>query len=88
MVVTYGEVCPDGYLPAFSVGSTEEAKALLIFACPTNHKNQFIAPELSREQTLENLNAFAERLNNAHKVLVKMGKCTCTSNPTTGPSPT
>lgn len=78
--MTYGEECPPGHLPVYSVGSTEEAHTLLVLACPKNAGNQFIAPELAAEQTLANLSAFSDRLHRAHDVLVKNGGCACSSS--------
>lgn len=53
---------PDGALPVFSVDTEEDAKNLLTAACPTNIKGEWFAPELARDQTLDNLNAFSDRL--------------------------
>lgn len=64
-------------LPVYSVGTEEEAQELIILACPTNAQGEHIAPELAREQTLENLDRFSERLDRAHELLKKNGRCTC-----------
>lgn len=58
----YGRTCEEGFLPVFSVDTEEEARELLVFACPTNLQGEFIAPHLAREQTLENLDAFSDYL--------------------------
>ncbi len=52
---------------AFSVDTMEKARELLVMACPKNLNNEFIAPELAREQTLENLYAFGDRLQEQYK---------------------
>lgn len=46
----------------FSVDTEEEALRLLTFACETNIRGEYIARELVREQTLENLELFSQRL--------------------------
>jgi hypothetical protein len=53
---------PAGRLPVFTVNNEEEAEQLLSLACGTNMKGEYIARELAQEQTLENLNAFGDRL--------------------------
>lgn len=50
----------------FSVDTEDEARRLLIAACPRNLDNEFVAPELHEEQTLDNLRAFGERLAELH----------------------
>jgi hypothetical protein len=77
VVVSYGRSCPHGYLPVYSVGSEEEARRLLILACPKDLGGQFVAPELVEEQTIENLAAFSDRLHAAHEHLKKSGECDC-----------
>jgi hypothetical protein len=70
--VRYGRgAAPDGMLPIYSVDSEAEAKALLVVACPTNLRGEFIARELAEHQTLENLWAFGERLERTHKWMQK-----------------
>lgn len=49
----------------FSVDTEEDARQLLTAACPTNREGEFVARELVHEQTLDNLHAFAERLEKA-----------------------
>ena len=65
----------------FSVGSTEEANALLVLTCPRDLKMRFVARELAGEQTLENLAAFSDRLAAAHEALVRQGRCDCVAGP-------
>lgn len=52
-----------------SVDTDEEARALLVMTCSTNINREFIARELAHEQTLENLQKFSDRLNDAYKVM-------------------
>lgn len=63
--------CPRGFLPIFSVDTEEEAHALLTAACPLNLAGEFVARELAHEQTLESLEAFAERLRRIYGVMQK-----------------
>jgi hypothetical protein len=46
----------------FSVDTEEEAKQLVVLACPTNLTGQYVARELARSQTLDALEAFSDRL--------------------------
>ena len=62
----YGRTVEDGFLPAYSVGSEAEARHLLTMSCPMNIEGDFVAPELVGDQTLENLEAFGERLAKLH----------------------
>jgi hypothetical protein len=78
--VRFGPKCEEGALPVYSVGSEKEAMDLLVMTCPTNLKGEFVAPDLVLEQTLENLDKFAERLDRAHKLVVKAGRCSCSTN--------
>lgn len=50
----------------FSVENEEEARRLITLACPTNLAGDYIAPELATEQTLENLDAFSDRLQDIY----------------------
>lgn len=45
MHVTHGQVCPNGYLPAYSVDTEEEAKALMAFV-PRGLDGEHYAEEL------------------------------------------
>lgn len=67
----YGVSVPEGSLPVFSVDSEEDARRLLVLTCPTNINNEFVAPELAEEQTLENLSAFSDRLAAAYERIFK-----------------
>ncbi len=69
MIVGYGRTVPQGHLPVYSVDSEEEARQLIVLACETNLKGEYIAKELALEQTLENLHAFGERLAATHELM-------------------
>lgn len=58
----YGRVTPDGKLPVFSVDTEEEAKQLIVMACPRDMEGNHYARELAEEQTLENLALFSDKL--------------------------
>ena len=53
---------PEWALPVFSVDTEEQAKALVVASCELSMQGRYIARELAREQTLENLGAFSDRL--------------------------
>ncbi|HXP63412.1 MAG TPA: hypothetical protein VN829_23115 [Dongiaceae bacterium] len=76
----YGRRAPGrGWLPVFSVGSEEEAARLLALACSRNYSGDYVAFELARSQTLDNLESFGRRLAEWHdRYLVPEGKCECT----------
>lgn len=67
----YGRSVPidKGFLPAFSVDTEEEAQALITLTCPRNLAGEYVAPDLAREQTLENLYAFTARLRRGYALL-------------------
>ena len=77
-MVGYGSRIPKGKLPVYSVGTEQEAKRLITLTCPMSDKGEHIAPELAREQTLDNLQAFSDRLHKGHELLKQRGNCTCT----------
>jgi len=83
-VVGAGLRCPHGTLPVFSVADEEEeAQELIVLACPTNFRGEYIAEELTGlgNQTLENLARFGARLEKLHdEVLVPHGRCRCSSS--------
>ena len=68
MVVGFGPTGsrPAGRLPVFSTDTREEAESLVVLACATNIAGDFIARELAVEQSLENLEAFSDRLADIH----------------------
>jgi hypothetical protein len=61
----------EGFLPVFSVDTEEDAEALLILACPRNMDGEFVARELVQEQTLDNLQAFSDKLAMCYGLLVE-----------------
>lgn len=67
----YGRTLEDGFLPVFSVNTEEEAKRLLVLACPINLEGEYVAAELVHEQTFENLQAFSDRLASIWQMLNK-----------------
>lgn len=66
-----------GHLPVFSVGTEEEAHTLIVATCAMGLDRKYYAEELGREQTLENLEVFSEKLDRVHDRLIELGKCTC-----------
>lgn len=67
MIVTYGRRCPEGHLPVASTETEAEAQELIARCCEqvfiaSEGRTGYIAPELEREQTLDNLYAFGARL--------------------------
>ena len=61
-------------MPVFSVDTDKEARALLTLCCRTDYDGQFIASELAEEQTLENLQAFSDRLAKGYERIKRRGK--------------
>lgn len=61
-MVGYGRVTPEGKLPVFSVDTEEQAKMLIIMTCPRDMEGNHYARELAREQTLENLALFSDKI--------------------------
>lgn len=57
-----------------SVNTEEEARDLLVMACPRNVNGEFIARELVEEQTLENLEKFGLKLEEYYKLMMKNRK--------------
>jgi hypothetical protein len=68
-VVHFGPKCEPGCLPVFSVETEAEAKQLLVMACPRGLDGQYYARELAREQTLEGLEAFSDRLQRCYTLM-------------------
>lgn len=58
----FGRKLPKGRLPVFSVETEDDARALIVASCPRDTAGHFYARELAEEQTLENLERFAQRL--------------------------
>lgn len=61
----------------FSVGSEKEAQMLITLCCPKDVNGDHIARELVQGQTLENLDAFSDLLDERHKIAVERGWCDC-----------
>lgn len=55
----------------FSTETEEEARALITLACPTNYAGEHIAPELAEVQSLDNLRAFSDRLENLYNRYIR-----------------
>lgn len=53
----------------FSVDTEEEAKKLIVLACPRDDYGNYYARELLEEQTLDNLDAFSDRLAKAWGII-------------------
>ena len=76
VIVGYGFLVPEGAMPVFSVDTEEEAKALIVAACPLNYDGEYFSRELAQEQTLENLQAFSDKLAYCWQ-LMEEAKSTC-----------
>ncbi len=61
----FGRTIPKGYLPVFSVDTDVEAETLIIMTCPRDGEGNYYARELAQEQTIENLQAFSDKLARA-----------------------
>lgn len=61
----------------FSTKTAECAQQLIVLACGTNQAGEYIARELVLDQTLDNLEAFSTRLDEAHDHLIAVGSCRC-----------
>lgn len=59
------------------MGTEAEAEHLVVMTCPLDYEGHYYARELAREQTLDNLAAFGERLHQAHALLEGIGSCEC-----------
>ncbi len=73
----FGEVVPNGSLPVFSVDTEEEAQHLIVMVCPRDRAGNHYARELAQEQTLSNLEKFSDKLQMAHDLFKKKGRCKC-----------
>ena len=74
MQVTYGRTCPPGFLPVYFVDSEEEAKTLVVLTCAMGPDGKYYARELAAEQTLDNLDAFSKKIEQAHEFVKKKQK--------------
>lgn len=68
----YGRTVEKGALAVFSVDTEHEARRLLSFSCATNMDGDHIASELVKEQTLDNLDAFSDRLQRAYDFIQEL----------------
>lgn len=84
MIVGFGRTCAKGSLPVYAVADEKEAQDLIVLSCETNIRGEYLARELVQEQTLENLDAFSERLDRMHDILKRNGHCRC-ENANTNP---
>lgn len=71
----FGPNCEDGFLPVHSVCCEERAKKLLTLACQTNAQGEYISEELAREQKVDNLFVFGDRLARVEEGHLK--ECSC-----------
>lgn len=78
MQVQFGTVCPDGFLPIFSVETEDEARRLLVLTCSRGADGELYARELVRQQAscpeddnarLEAFYAFGDRCRRAYAMM-------------------
>lgn len=62
---------PDGMLPVFSTNTEAEARSLLVLTCPLGADGHYYARELAADQTLENLQAFSDKLQRGWELMKK-----------------
>lgn len=55
----------------FSVDTEDEARTLIVMTCPRDDHGIYYARELVHEQTLENLQAFSDKLARAYDTMQK-----------------
>jgi hypothetical protein len=53
---------PDGFLPVYSCDTKEEADALVVATCSRGADGHYYSNELAREQSLEMLEQFSQKL--------------------------
>ncbi len=68
---------PKGSLPIFSVDTEEEARSLVVAACPRGDDGKYYSRELMANRTLETLYVFGEKIASFHDMMVERGTCTC-----------
>lgn len=68
---------PNGSLPIFSVDTEEEARSLVVAACPRGYDGKYYSRELIANRTLETLYVFGEKIASYHDKMVEQGTCTC-----------
>ena len=65
-------VVPEPALPVFSVGTQEEARRLIVLACPMGYEKQkYYVPGVLT------VREFSDKLEKAHTFLAKAGRCEC-----------
>ena len=83
MQVKYGQVCPEGFLPAYSVDSEEMAKKLVTLCCSMGIDGEYYASELVNPMTgdpyegNERIDAFVkfgQKLERVHKMILEREK--------------
>lgn len=87
--MTAGPVVPDGSLPVYSVDTEAEARKLIVLTCSRDDRGNYYSRELAIARAssprnladiraqLDTLDAFSDKIDRAHTVLVKSGHCTC-----------
>jgi len=73
-VVKIGAVCPQGFLPVYSTDTKEEAKQIVVLACPTNYDGDYVAPEVAGttgDERISQFVAFGKRLEQIHKMIME-----------------
>lgn len=70
MVVRFGRgECPEGFLPVFSVNDEEEARRLIVATCGRGEDGEYYSKELAREQNLDVLQAFSDKLARTYALI-------------------
>ena len=69
----FGRTVPKGFLPVYSVDTEEQAEQLLTAACQTNIDGDFVAEELARDQKVETLVGFSDKLHSVYGIMVERG---------------
>ena len=74
VIIGYGKRAdglPEGAMPVFTVNTEEEAKSLIVLACPVNYEGEYYSRELAQELTIENLGAFSDKMAYCWEVMKK-----------------
>lgn len=56
-------------MPVFSVDTEDEARTLIVLTCPRGDDGNYYARELVEEQSLENLQAFSDKLAKGYEFM-------------------
>lgn len=59
----------EGFLPVMSCDTKEEAESLIVATCPRGPDGLYYSRELAHKQSLENLEAFAVKLEHVYEVI-------------------